>query len=110
MKRIGKRKVIFDALTVCYEVENSTLFDKIAALEFGEVMEFYDLNLTRVNWRYFKNNYTIRYNELGVEKIFGQLKFALIIVAKSPTHSRMAIPRRGSLWAIVPYMKAICFI
>ena len=77
MKRVCKRKVIFDALAVCCEVENSTLFDKISALEFGEVMEFYDFTLTRIDGRYFKNIYTIRYYEQGEEKTFGQLKFGL---------------------------------
>lgn len=77
MKRICKRNVICDALTVCCEVENSTLFDKISALEFGEVMEFYDFTLTRIDGRYFKNIYTIRYYEQGEEKTFGQLKFGL---------------------------------
>lgn len=77
MKRVCKRKVIFDAMTVCCEVENSTLFDKISALEFGESMEFYDFTLTRIDGRYFKNIYTIRYYEQGEEKTFGQLKFGL---------------------------------
>ena len=77
MKRVCKRKVFFDALTVCCEVENSTLFDKISALEFGESMEFYDFTLTRIDGRYFKNIYTIRYYEQGEEKTFGQLKFGL---------------------------------
>ena len=77
MKRICKRNVICDALTVCCEVENSILFDKISALEFGEVMEFYDFTLTRIDGRYFKNIYTIRYYEQGEEKTFGQLKFGL---------------------------------
>lgn len=77
MKRVCKRKVIFDALTVCCEVENSVLFDKISALEYGEVMEFFNFDLTRVDGRYFKNIYTIRYYEQGKGKIFGQLKFGL---------------------------------
>lgn len=77
MKRVCKRKVICDALTVCCEVENSILFDKISALEFGESMEFYDFTLTRIDGRYFKNIYAIRYYEQGEEKTFGQLKFGL---------------------------------
>ena len=77
MKRVYKRKVIFDALTICCEVENSILFDKISALEFGESMEFYDFTLTRIDGRYFKHIYTIRYYEQGEEKTFGQLKFGL---------------------------------
>ena len=77
MKRVCKRAVIFDAMTVCCEVENSELFNKIATLEYGEVMEFYDFSLTRIDGRYFKHIYIIRYNEFGVDKTFGQLKFGL---------------------------------
>ena len=40
MKRVCKRAVIIDALTVCCQVENNFLLDKIAALEYGEVMDF----------------------------------------------------------------------
>lgn len=77
MKRKCKRNVICDAMTVCCEVENSVLFDKISALEYGEVMEFFNFDLTRVDGRYYKNIYTIRYYEQGEEKTFGQLKFGL---------------------------------
>lgn len=77
MKRVCKRPVIIDAFTVCCEVENSVLFNKIALLEFGEVMEFEDFSLTRVDGRYYKNVYNITYNDCGEIKTFGQLKFGL---------------------------------
>ena len=34
MKRICKRKVMIDALTVCFEVENRYHFDRISELNF----------------------------------------------------------------------------
>ena len=77
MKRVCKRTVIIDALTVCCQVENNILLDKIAALEFGEVMDFYEFQLVRVDGRYFKNIYSIHYYEQGENKTFGQLKFGL---------------------------------
>lgn len=77
MKRVCNRTVIIDALAVCCQVENSILLDKISALEYGEVMEFFEFNLTRVDGRYYKNIYTIRYYEQGEGKTFGQLKFGL---------------------------------
>lgn len=77
MKRVCKRNVIIDALTVCCQVENNILLDKIAALEFGETMEFFNFDLTRVDGRYYRNIYAIRYFEQGEEKTFGQLKFGL---------------------------------
>ncbi|MBR2006724.1 MAG: hypothetical protein IKA01_01950 [Alistipes sp.] len=77
MKRVCKRTVIIDALTVCCQVENNILLDKIAALEFGEVMDFYEFQLVRVDGRYFKNIYSIHYYEQDENKTFGQLKFGL---------------------------------
>ena len=77
MKRVCKRPVIIDAFTVCCQVENSVLFDKIASLEFGESIEFEDFTLTRVDGRYYNYVNTIAYNDCGETKTFGQLKFGL---------------------------------
>ena len=77
MKRICKRPVIIDAFTVCCEVENSVLFNKIASLEFGEVMDFEEFTLTRVDGRYYRNVYNITYTNNEEVKTFGQLKFCL---------------------------------
>lgn len=77
MKRVCKRPVMIDAFTVCCEVENSVLFNKIASLEFGEVMEFEYFMLTRVDGRYYNYVNTITYNDSGKIKTFGQLKFGL---------------------------------
>ena len=77
MKRVCKRKVIIDAFTVCCQVENSVLFDKIASLEFGENIEFEHFTLTRIDGRYYNHIYSITYNDCGEIKTFGQLKFGL---------------------------------
>ena len=77
MKRVCKRPVMIDAFTVCCQVENSVLFEKIASLEFGEIIEFEDFTLKRIDGRYYKNVYAITYNDCGDAKLFGQLKFGL---------------------------------
>jgi hypothetical protein len=77
MKRVCKRPVIIDAFTVCCQVENSVLFEKIASLQFGEVMEFEDFTLTRIDGRYYNYVNSITYNDCGDIKNFGQLKFGL---------------------------------
>ncbi|MBR2608064.1 MAG: hypothetical protein IKC70_09085 [Bacteroidaceae bacterium] len=77
MKRVCKRPVIIDAFTVCCEVGNSVLFNKIASLEFGESIEFEDFTLTRIDGRYYNYVNTITYNDCGEIKTFGQLKFGL---------------------------------
>ena len=77
MKRICKRPVMIDAFTVCCEVENSVLFDKIHSLEFCESIEFEHFTLTRTDGRYYNHVYSITYNNCGEIKTFGQLKFGL---------------------------------
>ena len=77
MKRVCKRPVIIDAFTVCCQVENSVLFEKIASLQFGEVLEFEDFTLTRIDGRYYNYVNSITYNDCGDIKTFGQLKFGL---------------------------------
>ena len=77
MKRVCKRPVIIDAFTVCCQVENSVLFEKIVSLQFGEVMEFEDFTLTRIDGRYYNYVNSITYNDCGDIKTFGQLKFGL---------------------------------
>ena len=77
MKRVCKRKVVIDAFAVCCEVENSVLFERIASLGFGEMMEFEDFTLTRVDGRYYRNVYNITYLDNEEVKTLGQLKFGL---------------------------------
>ena len=48
MKRVCKRKVMIDALTVCFEVENHYHFDRISSLDFGETYDLYEFQLVRI--------------------------------------------------------------
>ena len=75
MKRVCKRKVMIDALTVCFEVENHYHFDHISSLDFGETYDLYEFQLVRIEGRYYDNVYTITYMDDDTEIEFGQLKF-----------------------------------
>lgn len=75
MKRVCKRKVMIDALTVCFEVENHYHFDSISSLDFGETYDLYEFQLVRIEGRYYDNVYTITYMDDDTEIEFGQLKF-----------------------------------
>ena len=48
MKRVCKRKVMIDALTVCFEVENRYHFDRISELDFGDMYDLDEFQLVRV--------------------------------------------------------------
>ena len=71
MKRVCKRKVMIDALTVCFEVENHYHFDRISSLDFGETYDLYEFQLVRIEGRYYDNVYTITYMDDDTEIEFG---------------------------------------
>ena len=75
MKRVCRRKVMIDALTVCFEVENRYHFDRISSLDYGEVYGLYEFQLSRIEGRYYDNVYVITYMDDDMEIEFGQLKF-----------------------------------
>ena len=75
MKRICKREIQIDALTVCFEVENKYHLDQISQLDFGECYDLGEFRLYRTDGRYYNNIYSIIYNDGDNEKTFGQLKF-----------------------------------
>ena len=75
MKRVCRRKVMIDALTVCFEVENRYHFDRISQLDYGKTYDLYEFQLSRIEGRYYDNVYTITYMDDDTEIEFGQLKF-----------------------------------
>ena len=75
MKRVCRRKVMIDALTVCFEVENRYHFDHISSLDYGETYDLYEYQLSRIEGRYYDNVYAITYMDDDTEIEFGQLKF-----------------------------------
>ena len=77
MKRVCKRRIIIDALTVCFEVTDRYHYDRISELEYGDIYDLYEFQLIRVEGRYYDNVYTIIYKDGDNEVEFGQLKFNL---------------------------------
>jgi hypothetical protein len=77
MKRVCKRPIQIDALTLCYEVENTYYYDQLRQLDFDASIDLKEFQLTRTSGRYFDNIYNIQ--AWNGEKIitFGQLKFSL---------------------------------
>ena len=77
MKRVCRRKIQIDALTLCYEVENTYYYDQLRQLDFGASIDLNEFLLTRTTGRYYDNVYNIQaWN--GVKTItFGQIKFSL---------------------------------
>lgn len=95
MKRICKRAVMIDALTVCCEAYDNLLFDKIAKLEFGEYIDFGEFILTRTDGRYYKNVYSIAYDDQGVLRVWGALKFGL---NSGKTESNVHLSGNPKVW------------
>ena len=77
MKRVCRRKIQIDALTLCYEVENTFYYDQLRQLDFDASIDLKEFQLTRTSGRYYDNIYNIQ--AWNGEKIitFGQMKFSL---------------------------------
>ena len=77
MKRVCRRKIQIDALTLCYEVENTYYYDQLHQLDFGASIDLNEFLLTRTTGRYYDNVYNIQAWNGEKTITFGQLKFSL---------------------------------
>ena len=77
MKRVCKRPIQIDALTLCYEVEKTYYYDQLRQLDFGASIDLNEFQLTRTAGRYFDNVYNIQAWNGEKTITFGQLKFSL---------------------------------
>lgn len=75
MKRVCKRKIQIDAMTVCFEVIDRYHYDQITELDFEQIYDLYEFQLIRTEGRYYNNVYTIIYMDGDCQIEFGQLKF-----------------------------------
>lgn len=66
-----------DALRLCYEAKEPTIIDFLAGMQPEETADFYDFYLRRIEGKHFENVYQIRYDELGEDHLFGELKFGI---------------------------------
>ena len=77
MRRVCQRKIQIDTLSLCYEMEESYLFQQLSALDYGGCLDLYEFSLYRIEGRYFDNVYSIRLWD-GVRDVeWGCLKFCL---------------------------------
>jgi len=77
MKRICKRPIQIDALTICYEVVHTYYYEQLKALEYGECLEMNEFRLHRTEGRYFDNVYALRLWSGTRDIEWGVLKFNL---------------------------------
>jgi len=77
MRRVCKRPIQIDALTLCYEVEQPYYYEQLSNLDYGECLDLYEFQLYRTEGRYFDNVYAIHLHN-GTRNIeWGYLKFNL---------------------------------
>lgn len=98
MKRICKRKIQIDALTICYEVEKAFYYEQLQRLNYNETIDLEEFQLTRTTGRYYDNVYSIRAwnGERVIE--FGQLKFNL---AHGDEQSNIHINGKRKVWLTI---------
>lgn len=77
MKRVCKRPIQIDALTICYELVEPNIYETIEALEMGEALDMFDFEVQRIEGRYYNNVYSIRTTKGDSVRTWGFLKFNL---------------------------------
>lgn len=66
-----------DMLRLCFEITEPTIFDYLSTLEPAEKADFYDFYLVRIEGKHFEYVFEIRYDDLGEDKLFGELRFGI---------------------------------
>ena len=66
-----------DALRLCYEVTEPNNINVIKDKEIGEEIDFLYFYLRRIEGKHFKFVYEIRYNDMGKDKLFGELRLGI---------------------------------
>ena len=66
-----------DMLRLCFEVVEPELFTHLATFDIGDTIDFYEFYLLRIDGKHFEYVFQIRYNEIGDDRLFGELKFGL---------------------------------
>ena len=95
MKRVCKRPIQIDALTICYEVVHPYYYEQLSNLDYGECLDMYEFKLYRTDGRYFDNVYAIRLWNGTRDIEWGYLKFNL---ARGDEHSNTHTSGLRKVW------------
>ena len=77
MKRVCKRPIQIDALTICCEVVHPYYYEQLSTIDYGECLDMNEFRLYRTEGRYFDNVYAIRLWNGTQDIEWGYLKFNL---------------------------------
>lgn len=66
-----------DMLRLCYEIKEPNNINIIKTKEVGEEIDFMYFYLRRIEGKHFKFVYEIRYNDMGKDKLFGELRLGI---------------------------------
>ena len=66
-----------DALRLCYEITDPHNIEIVRTSDIGEEVDFMYFYLRRIEGKHFKFVYEIRYNDAGINKLFGELRLGI---------------------------------
>lgn len=95
MKRVCKRPIQLDAVTLCYEVTNPYYYEQLNTLNYEECLDMDELRLRRIEGRYFDNVYVIRLDNGTRDIEWGFLKFNL---ARGNEHNNIHNNGNRKVW------------
>lgn len=78
MKKMNKIYGLnIDMLRLCYEIKEPNNINILRTREIDEEVDFLYFYLRRIEGKHFKFVYEIRYNDLGIDKLFGELRLGI---------------------------------
>ena len=77
MKRVCKRLIQIDALTICFKATDCYTFDQLDLMAMGDTYKSGSVTLTRVDGRYYTHIYAITIERDDEALFLGNLKFGL---------------------------------
>lgn len=92
-----------DALRLCYEVTEPNNINIIKDKEIGEEIDFLYFYLRRVEGKHFKFVYEIRYNDMGKDKLFGELRLGINDNKEESNTHQNGYKKHGLIFPIVYY-------
>lgn len=75
MKRVCKRQIQIDALTICFKASDCNTFKQLDLLSMGDTYKSGCITLTRIDGRYYTNIYAITIERGDEAMSLGNLKF-----------------------------------
>lgn len=92
MKRVCNRPIQIDALTLCYEIQHTLLYDELCALKFGDCLDMNEFDYTEqradITITFIPSDYGMAHVILSGDTLSSTLHEVTKIATLTPTETK----------------------